>query len=164
MDFAGLSSILWRERDVLENLLYKLDVQQLLLMAGRSTWLVRASAEIEQVLEQVGQIELERAVVFDAIAADMGLESGPSLTTIAAQAPEPWRTLLQEHYRAFLELAAKIQGVTALNRELAASGQEAADAVMAGIRGTEDSGLNIYAPSGETENRSRAAAFVDEAL
>ena len=72
MDFAGLSSILWRERDVLENLLYKLDVQQLLLMAGRSTWLVRASAEIELVLEQVGQIELERAVVFDAVAADMG--------------------------------------------------------------------------------------------
>jgi hypothetical protein len=27
-------------------------------MAGRSTWLVRASAEIELVLEQVGQISL----------------------------------------------------------------------------------------------------------
>ena len=164
MDLAGLSSILWRERDVLESLLFKLDVQQLLLMAGRSTWLVRASAEIETVLEQVGRIELERAVVFDAVAADMGVESGPSLTTLAAQAPEPWRTLLNEHYRAFLELAAKIQGVTALNRELAAAGQEAADAVMAGIRGSSDPGLNIYAPTGETENRARAAAFVDEAL
>ena len=98
------------------------------------------------------------------MAADMGVESGPSLTTLAAQAPEPWRTLLNEHYRAFLELAAKIQGVTALNRELAAAGQEAADAVMAGIRGSSDPGLNIYAPTGETENRARAAAFVDEAL
>jgi hypothetical protein len=164
MDLAGLSSVLWRERDVLESLLFKLDVQQLLLMAGRSTWLVRASAEIEAVLEQVGQIELERAVVFDAVAAEMGLESGPSLNALAAKAPEPWRTLLNEHYRAFMELAAKIQGVTALNRELAAAGQDAADAVMAGIRGTAEPSLNIYDPSGEPEIRARAAAFVDEAL
>jgi len=164
MDLAGLSSVLWRERDVLESLLFKLAVQQLLLMAGRSTWLVRASSEIEQVLVQVGQVELERAVMFEAVASELGLESNPSLTTIAAQSPEPWRTLLNEHYRAFLELATKIQGVTALNRELASAGQDAADAVMAGIRGNDDAGLNIYAPSGETENRSRSAAFVDEAL
>ncbi|MGB4733950.1 MAG: hypothetical protein WBH19_06250, partial [Candidatus Nanopelagicales bacterium] len=46
MDMSGLSSLLWRERDILDNLLFKLDVQQLLLMSGRSGWLVRASREI----------------------------------------------------------------------------------------------------------------------
>ena len=65
MDMSGLSSLLWRERDILDNLLFKLDVQQLLLMSGRSGWLVRASREIETALEQVRIIELERAVRFD---------------------------------------------------------------------------------------------------
>ena len=73
MDLSGLSSILWRERDILEQLLFKLDVQQLLLMSGRVAWLVRASAEIEAALEQVRLVELERAVRFERLAGELGL-------------------------------------------------------------------------------------------
>ena len=43
VDLSGLSAVLWRERDILENLLFRLDVQQMLLMSGRDAWLVRAS-------------------------------------------------------------------------------------------------------------------------
>ncbi len=83
MDLSGLSSLLWRERDILDNLLFKLDVQQLLLMSGRSAWLVRASREIETALEQVRIIELERAVRFNEVARDLDLEASPSLAAIA---------------------------------------------------------------------------------
>ena len=76
MDMSGLSSLLWRERDILDNLLFKLDVQQLLLMSGRSGWLVRASREIETAVEQVRIIELERAVRFERIAEDLDIGSG----------------------------------------------------------------------------------------
>ena len=109
MDMSGLSSLLWRERDILDNLLFKLDVQQLLLMSGRSGWLVRASREIETALEQVRIIELERAVRFERIAEDLDSTAAPSLSAIAESAEEPWKSLLTEHYEAFLEIAAQIQ-------------------------------------------------------
>ena len=53
MDLSGLSAVLWRERDILENLLYRLDVQQMLLMSGRDAWLVRSSSEIDDALEKL---------------------------------------------------------------------------------------------------------------
>ena len=37
-----LSLILWRERDLLETLLFKLEEEQLLLANGRTRWLMRA--------------------------------------------------------------------------------------------------------------------------
>src|SRR5438045_4734995 len=39
MGLAELSSILWRERDMLELLLFKLEEEQLVLAAGRTRWL-----------------------------------------------------------------------------------------------------------------------------
>ena len=83
MDLSGLSSVLWRERDILENLLFRLDVQQMLLMSSRDMWLVRSSQEIEDAIEKVRAIELERAVRFDQTARELGLDLAPSLTQLA---------------------------------------------------------------------------------
>ncbi len=164
MDLSGLSSLLWRERDILDNLLFKLDVQQLLLMSGRSGWLVRASREIETALEQVRIIELERAVRFNEVAGELNLDASPSLSAIAGAAEEPWKSLLTEHYEAFLELATRIQAITSLNREMAFSAQIATEAILTSIRGDSDHGLNLYAQSGTTEKLDRKSVFVDEGL
>ena len=164
MDLSGLSSLLWRERDILDNLLFKLDVQQLLLMSGRSGWLVRASREIETALEQVRIIELERAVRFNEVSGELNLEASPSLAAIAGAAEEPWKSLLTEHYEAFLELATRIQAITSLNREMAFSAQIATEAILTSIRGDSDHGLNLYAQSGATEKLDRKSVFVDEGL
>ena len=164
MDLSGLSSILWRERDILEHLLFKLDVQQLLLMSGRVAWLVRASAEIEAALEQVRLVELERAVRFERLAGDLGLGSSPSLTKIAEVAEEPWKSLLTEHYEAFIELATRIQSITSLNRELASAAQQTAESVISSIQGESEPSLQLYEPSGATARVERRAVFVDEGL
>jgi hypothetical protein len=164
MDLSGLSSILWRERDILEHLLFKLDVQQLLLMSGRAAWLVRASAEIETALEQVRLVELERAVRFERLAGELGLGSAPSLTKIAEVAEEPWKSLLTEHYEAFIELATRIQSITSLNRELASAAQQTAAAVISSIQGDLEPALQLYEPSGATARVERRAVFVDEGL
>ena len=164
MDLSGLSSLLWRERDILDNLLFKLDVQQLLLMSGRSGWLVRASREIETALEQVRIIELERAVRFNQVAGDLALDASPSLSAIAEAAEEPWKSLLIEHYEAFLELATRIQAITSLNREMAFSAQIATEAILTSIRGDSDPTLNLYAQTGATEKLDRKSVFVDEGL
>ena len=164
MDLSGLSSILWRERDVLEQMLFKLDVQQLLLMSGRVAWLVRASAEIEAALEQVRVVELERAVRFERAAGELGLGSSPSLMQIAEVAEEPWKSLLTEHYEAFLDLASRIQAITSLNRELASAAQLTAEAVISSIQGDSEPTFQIYEPSGATERVESRAVFVDEGL
>ena len=164
MDLSGLSSILWRERDILEHLLFKLDVQQLLLMSGRAAWLVRASAEIETALEQVRLVELERAVRFERLAGELGLGSAPSLTKIDEVAEEPWKSLLTEHYEAFIELATRIQSITSLNRELASAAQQTAAAVISSIQGDLEPALQLYEPSGATARVERRAVFVDEGL
>jgi len=58
MGLRDVSAILWRERHLLELLLFKLDEEQLVLAAGRTRWLARATREVEMVLEEIRQTEL----------------------------------------------------------------------------------------------------------
>ena len=62
MALSDVSNILWRERQLLELLVFKLEEEQLVLAAGRSRWLVYATREVENVLGEIKRIELERAV------------------------------------------------------------------------------------------------------
>src|SRR5438067_13785285 len=89
MGLREVSAILWRERHLLELLLFKLDEEQLLLAAGRTRWLPRATREVEMVLEEIRQTELERAVEVSRVAADLALPAGSSLRQLAAAAPPP---------------------------------------------------------------------------
>src|SRR5260370_24300213 len=55
MGLREVSAILWRERHLLELLLFKLDEEQLVLAAGRTRWLPRATPDVEMVLQQSPQ-------------------------------------------------------------------------------------------------------------
>ena len=46
MSVNDLSAVLWRERELLELLTFKLEEEQLLLAAGRSRWISHASREV----------------------------------------------------------------------------------------------------------------------
>jgi hypothetical protein len=74
MALSDVSNILWRERQLLELLVFKLEEEQLVLAAGRSRWLAYATREVENVLAEIKRIELERAVQV----ADAGRELGLS--------------------------------------------------------------------------------------
>ena len=63
----------------LGELLYKLEVEQLVLASGRNRWLALAAREVESVLEAIRETELLRAVAADAVAAALGLAPNPSL-------------------------------------------------------------------------------------
>lgn len=104
MGLREVSATLWRERHLLELLLFKLDEEQLLLAAGRTRWLARATGEVKMVLEEIRQTELERAVEVSGVAVDLGLPAGASLRQLAAATPEPWQGMLAEHRQAFLAL------------------------------------------------------------
>ncbi len=94
MSIDAVSEMLWRERRLLELLLFKLEEEQMVLAAGRNRWLAHATRELETVFEEINIAELERAVSVNAAARWLGLESGASLRELAAVAPEPWDRLL----------------------------------------------------------------------
>ena len=75
-----LSLILWRERGLMETLQYRLEVEQLMMSSGQTRWLTQAARDVEQVLEQVRDTEILRAVAADEAALEVGLPVNPSLS------------------------------------------------------------------------------------
>ena len=131
-----LSEVLWRERHLLELLLFKLEEEQLLLSAGRTRWLGHATREVETVLEEIRAAALGRAVEADGVAVLLGLEPGVSLAELAAYAPAPWDDLLRSHRDAFASLTAEISALADGNRELLAVSHRAAQETLMSLHDT----------------------------
>jgi hypothetical protein len=121
-----LSQILWRERELLDTLLFKLELEQLVLASGRNRWLMRSAREVESVLETIRQTEILRSVAADAVAASLKLESNPSLRSLAEAADEPWRTILLDHHEAFTTITREIAALAEANRDLITAGYRSA--------------------------------------
>jgi hypothetical protein len=131
MGLQEVSTTLWQERNLLELLLFKLEEEQLLLAAGRTRWLARATREVEVVLERIREAEIMRAIEVDVVAPTLLLQPGPSLQQLAESAPSPWDTMFHDHRQAFLELTEEITSLAAANRELVARGQRATQDFLA---------------------------------
>jgi hypothetical protein len=164
MGLAQLSNLLWRERDMLELLLFKLEEEQLLLAAGKSQWIARATHEVEVVLEAIGQAELLRAAEVDSVATELGLASDTSLRELAATAPEPWGQILTEHREKFLEVTAAITALAEANRELVTTGQRAAIAALRTLDGAGGDESATYDRAGATEPPRPRPRILDGAL
>lgn len=159
MSMEDLSSVLWRERELLETLAYKLEVEQLVLAAGRTHWLAAAAREVEVVLEAIRDLEVLRAVEVDAVAEDLGLDPEPSLREIADASEEPWRSIWLDHRDAFTTVAAQITRLSESNRDLLTAGYQAAQATLLSL--SESSGT--YGSDGSVAS-SRRSALVDRSL
>ena len=161
VSLTDLSSVLWRSRELLELLLFKLEEEQLLLAAGRSRWLAHATREVEVVLEQIRQTEVARAAYAQAVAIELGLSAEASLGELADAAPAPWSDLLHQHRKAFLTLTSEISAMAEANRDLLTAGQRAARETMLAFAGT----VETYGPQGKTVSGGvRRPSLVDEAI
>lgn len=130
MSMENLSSILWRERELLERLLFKLEMEQLVLTSARTRWLPAAAREIEAVLEDIRSIELMRALAVDAVSSQLGLRPEPSLQEIAGACDDPWRSIWLDHREAFTTVATQISEMSQSNRVLLTAGYQAAQATL----------------------------------
>ncbi len=108
MALSDVSNILWRERQLLELLVFKLEEEQLVLAAGRTRWLAHATREVETVLGEIKRIELERAMAVADAGARARPLGPPTLRELAELAPTPWDGIFAEHRRALLTLAQEI--------------------------------------------------------
>ena len=156
----SLSAMLWRERQLLELLLFKLEVEQLLLTSGRSRWLAHATEEVERVLEQIRTTELGHAVESDAVAAQLGLAPGSTLAQLAEAAPAPWDGLLREHRDAFIDLTGQIESLAADNRTLLTASHRAAQETLMAV--TE--AVQTYDATGHAGQATGSASLLDETL
>ncbi|MBX6372110.1 MAG: flagellar protein FlgN [Acidothermus sp.] len=161
MGLAEVSDILWRERELLDVLLFKLEEEQLLLAAGKARWLPRATREVELVLEQIRLTELTRAMEVDAVAASLGLEANPSLAELADAAPPPWGDLFRSHREAFLRLTQEITALAEANREFVSSAYHSAEAALRSLRGATVDG---YTSRGKVQVATPTRRLLDEAI
>jgi len=162
MGLSEVSNILWRERQLLELLQFKLEEEQLVLSSGRSRWLSHATREVEMVLEEIKQAELARSIEVEAVAAELGLEPGASLRRLAETAPAPWKGLFEQHRRAFLTATQEILALAQVNRDLLTRGQRATRVALAWLGDTEaevDSAAGTTTGGAPTDPR-----LVNEAL
>ena len=146
-----LSMQLWRERELLEMLLFKLDEQQLLLAAGRSHWIQFAAREIDQVLDRLRAASLARAVEVAGVAEEWGAPQDATIGQLIEHAPDgAWGDVFTDHMRALVKLTAEVEqmrdaaaeqlsGVLRATQEtIAALGQESGEYTPRPDRARED--------------------------
>jgi hypothetical protein len=121
--FADITSLLWREREALQLLLFKLLEEQLILQSGQTRWLARANQEIEVAVAQLRGADLSRAVEAEAVAGQLGLPFSPSLAELTNAAPEPWATMFADHRDALLKLTQELDRITNDNHALLLAAQ-----------------------------------------
>jgi hypothetical protein len=121
-----LSQILWLERELLDNLLFRLEEEQMVLASGRTRWLVKAARDVENVLETIRETELLRSVAADEAAASIGLGHNPSLRALADALDEPWRSIMLDHHEAFIAATHEVVALADANRELITTGYRSA--------------------------------------
>ena len=59
MSLSEVSNILWRERQLLDLLVFKLEEEQLVLASGRTRWLSHATREVETILAEIKRVTPE---------------------------------------------------------------------------------------------------------
>lgn len=163
MGLSDVSNVLWRERQLMELLLFKLEEEQLVLAAGRDRWLSHATREVETVLAEIKRVELDRAVAVDSVASELGLGPSPSLQALAEHATGPWARIFTEHRNALLELAAEIDTMAQSNRELLSRGHRAAEEALIAL-GDVDGTTETYSPKGFDRDVKGRSGLLNEAM
>lgn len=108
-----IGTILEREGDALENLLFKLIETRLLMESGEARFLPRATREVERARTRARELDLIRA----ATVGRLGLHA--TLRDLAATADGPWPAILRDHHDVLSRLVSEIEVVAHQNAQAA---------------------------------------------
>lgn len=155
-----LTTLLWREREMLDMLVFKLDVENLILASGRSRWLDHATREVEHIMNRLRATTLERTAAAAVLATSWGLPEEASLQELAAAAPGgPWGDILLDHFTALTSLVDRVRALRDTNMQFLRAGLVSAQETAAGH--AQDAGT--YDILGNT-HQGAAARFLDESV
>lgn len=135
MSLPDLAAVLWRQRELLELLAYRLECEQLMLAGGRSRWLPAATTEVETLLDDLRVIEMQRAAVSDAAAREFGLPLGATLEDLAATAQPPWTEVLIEHRNALIAISSELNVLAEASRAMTGAGLAAIEQTLSTLGG-----------------------------
>lgn len=159
MGVNELSALIWRERELLELLLFKLEEEQLLLTAGKSRWLQHATREVEQVMVRLRTAGLARAVEVSVVASEWGTAEDSSLSELADNAPAgPWSDIFAAHLQAMADLARQVAHVRELNEQFLRTASRSTQETLS----TLDQYAGTYGASGSSDMYGSRARLFDQ--
>jgi hypothetical protein len=140
-----LSAALWRQRELLDLLHYKYETEHLLLAAGKSRWIPRATLEVEAVIEQLQTASLRTSVMMVDVAADWGVPAEANLRAVIDAAPATvWKDIFSAHLEALTTATGNIKQLRSQNdtllRQALRSTQEMLNAIGTPAEGYDAGG------------------------
>jgi hypothetical protein len=155
-----LSMQLWRERELLEMLIFKLEEQRLLLESGGMRWIHFATREIEQVLERLRESGLSRDVEVAALAREWGVAEPVTLAQLLDAAPtESWRDIFSDHRVALTSLMGEVAQLKGSNEVHLRAAGRAVEETLAGL----EANAGVYDTHGG-RSREDQARIVDREM
>ena len=164
MSLPDLAAVLWRQRELLELLVFRLECEQLLIAAGRTRFLPLATTEVEALLDELRVVELQRAGIADGVAGELGLAPGATLETLAGTTQPPWSEVLLEHRQALITLTGELSVLAEANQHLMAAGLAAVEQAFVSLGLRQSSSSVGYDAQGRRAFSTGGAAVVDRAL
>lgn len=156
-----LSHQLWTMRELLEQLVYKLEVQGLLLAAGRARWVPYVTAEIEAIIEAISEVETSRSAASTRLARQHARPATSSLAELVEYVDAPWASLLGQHRLHLLSLQAEIEEISQTNHEMARRGLMQSREIIASLG---EQSVDVYDPRGLTTSLSVASLRLDRTV
>ncbi len=161
MSANELSNELWRQRELLELLLYKYEVEQLLLASGKARWVPHATREVEVIVDRLKSASLSMSMATAALAPEWGLPADTRLRDLAAAAPAGvWQGIFDSHLDALITLTGEVRAIRVGNDRL----------LRSALRATQDT-VNavaepaaVYTPGGTADRPLSRARLVDATL
>ncbi len=119
-----LSECLYEEGRALEELLFKLEEEHLVLASGRHAWLPRATAEVEGALAALDGIERSRHRIMEELAGAVPGVAGAvaTLSDVAMAFDDPWRDAILAQRSSLKITLSRVQDVITRNRDYLAMG------------------------------------------
>jgi hypothetical protein len=121
MGLNALLVCLFEESEALEHLAFKLEQEQLVLIAGKPKLLARNSVEFEQAVKALAAVSGRREELVVGAAAELGLGPTTTLGALAdATTDDDERRVLSERGKTMRAQVARINDLCAKNREILA--------------------------------------------
>lgn len=156
-----LSALLWRERELLELLIFKLEEEQLLLTNGKSRWLQHATLEVEQVMTLLREAGLGRSVEVAALAREWRTDEEATLRELVAHAPTgAWGEIFDAHLNAMTGLTTQIKELRDVNEQFLRAAARSTQETLAGL----NSESTTYDASGLSGSSATGARLFDKKL
>lgn len=130
-----LSQVLWRLRTLTSLLVYRLEVQQLVLVSGRNRWVNIATEDVDDAIEAIRHQEEERIRLVEHLGPLLDISPHATLRDLCESAPTPWDGILAEHQAEFLTLCAEAEDAARGNRELLHQGLSEVQQLFDSMRG-----------------------------